>query len=100
MRMLRTGVTPRAAPRVPRALIMLYNRLYDIILCGCYACGPNPRALAHPHDTKTPLMRIDRYQPALGRVIARFPYVFLSIMKAAFCAMWILISYNDDHDDL
>jgi hypothetical protein len=35
---------------VPRAFITLYNRYtYEIILCGCYACGRNP------HYTKNTL---------------------------------------------
>jgi hypothetical protein len=49
MRMLRSGVTPR----IPHVFITLYNRYtHEIILCGCYACGPIPRARANPRDTK------------------------------------------------
>jgi hypothetical protein len=45
----RTGVTPR----VPHAFLTLNNRFtYERILCGCYACGPNPRAWKNPRDTK------------------------------------------------
>jgi hypothetical protein len=55
MRMPRTGVKPRTS-RVPYALITLYNKYtYEIILCGCYACGPSPRAYANPRDTKNAL---------------------------------------------
>jgi hypothetical protein len=38
------GKAPHSAP-FPRAFVTLYNRFtYEIILCGCYACGPKPRA--------------------------------------------------------
>jgi hypothetical protein len=43
MWMVRIGVTPRKALRVSRAFITLYNRFtYEIMLCVCYVCGPNP----------------------------------------------------------
>jgi hypothetical protein len=56
MRQLRSGVTPRTAPRIPHAFITLYNKYtYEIILFWCYACGPIPRAWAILRDTRNAL---------------------------------------------